>query len=149
LMDLTGIDAIAVANKMNKAVSTIYDRLSLLGLPTDIKELVSNRAITIKAALEVSKIGDEKRRNRLATKAEHLRFDELKSTITKMLEKQRKGRKKHEKRAASPLFKNIFKDLPLKRVYKDQVTFIFADKSQFITALKKVIQRYESENWEQ
>ena len=149
LMEVTGIDAQTVAKRMKKAVSTVYDRLSLLSLPTDIQTLVATRGITIKAALEVGKVGDMKRRSRLAAKAEHLKLEDLSSTVTKILEKQKVGRKKYEKRAAHPQFKEIFEGLPVKRVYKDQVTFVFSDESEFINALKKIIERYESENQDQ
>ncbi len=149
LMKVAGIDAQAVAKKMNKAVSTVYDRLALLSLPKDIQELVSSRKIGLKAALEVGKLSDDKRRTRLATKADRLTLDDLRTTVSKVLEKQKKGRKKYEKRAPHPMFKDIFEGLPVKRVYKDQVTFVFSDEAVFIDALRRVIERYDSENREQ
>ena len=116
--------------------------------PRDVQDLVGRRAITIKAALEIGKIDDAECRARLAAKSDQMKIEYLKSLVANVLEKPKMGRKKYEKRAAQRLFKEIFEGLPVKRVYKDQVTFVFTDESEFITALKKVIERHESENWE-
>jgi len=145
LMTLAGIDAQGVATRLNKAPSTVYERLSLLSLPADIQAMVAARQISIKSALEVGKIGNEKRRERLAMKADRLAPDELRSRVERAT--LRKPRKKYEKRAAHPSFKDIFTGLPVKRVYKDQVTFVFKDEDEFIAALRKIIERYDSENW--
>lgn len=66
-----------------------------------------------------------------------------------MIEKQKQGRKKYERRAAHSLFMELFAGLPVKRVYKDQVTFVFKEEDEFINALRKIIERYDSENREQ
>ncbi len=149
LMDVAKIDQQAVAKKMNKSAATVSERLGLLSLPKDLQDQVAARSLSIKAALEVGKVQNDKRRATLASKADRLTLDALKDTVKKIIEKQKLGRKKHEKRVAHPMFKEIFDGLPVKRVYKDQVTFVFKDEAQFIAALKKIIERYESENQEQ
>ena len=92
---------------------------------------------------------NDKRRASLLAKADRLSLDELRATVAKILAKQKSGRKKHEKRQADTWFKDIFTDLPVKRVYKDQVTFVFGSEDEFIAALKAILQRYESENREE
>jgi hypothetical protein len=54
-----------------------------------------------------------------------------------------------EKRTAHPFLKALFDGLPVKRVYKDQVTFFFKDEGDLVATLKKVIERHELENGEQ
>jgi len=149
LMDVAKIDQQAVAKKMNKSAATVSERLGLLSLPKDLQDQVADRKLSIKAALEVGKVQNDKRRATLAGKADRLTLDALKDTVKKILDKQKKGWKKHEKRAAHPMFKEIFEGLPVKRVYKDQVTFVFKDEDELIATLKKIIERYESENQEQ
>gem|GEM_PF-3078082 len=148
LMTLAGIDAQEVASRLNKAPSTVYERLSLLSLPADIQAMMAAKQISIKSALEVGKIGNDKRRIRLASRAERLTLDGLKKTVQSIVERQGKGRKKYEKRAVHPVFKEIFNGLPIKRVYKDQVTFVFKNEDEFIDTLRKIIERYDSENRE-
>ncbi len=149
LMKVAGIGQQAVASKMNKSPATVSERLALLSLPADIQERVAQRKLSIKAALEVGKVRDEKRRARLALRADRLTLDDLKETVRLILEKQKLGRKKYERRAPHPTFKEIFAGLPVKRVYKDQVTFVFKEEAQFIAALRTIIERYESENREE
>ena len=148
-MEVAGIDQKAVAARMNKSPATVRERLALLPLPDDIKALVAQRRLSIKAALEVGKVGNPKRRATLAKRADRLTLDALKDSVQKAIEKQKKGRKKHEKRTAHPQFKELFAGLPVKRVYKDQVTFVFKEEDEFIDALRKIIERYDSENREQ
>lgn len=144
LMEVAKIDQEAVARKMNKSTGTVSTRLSLLALPKDIKEMLNSGNISIRAALEVGRIGNDSLRTKIAAKADFLKFNELKSRVQKANEN--KPRKKHEKRVAHPSFKDIFEGLPVKRVYKDQVTFVFQEEEEFISALRKIIERYDLEN---
>jgi len=148
LMEVAGIDQKSVALKMNKATTTVSDRLALLSLPSDIQEMVVGKKLSIKAALEVGRLTDPKRRATLASKADKLTLEVLKDRVQKVLTKQKLGRKKYEKRTAHPMFKEIFEGLPVKRVYKDQVTFVFKDETEFINSLRRIIERYDSENRE-
>ena len=147
LMQVAGIDQKSVAQRVKKAESIISQRLSLLALPKDIFDLLAQGRISIRAALEVGRVSDGKRRERLASKADRLDFEDLQARVQRATEQKR--RKKYEKRAAHPAFKDIFAGLPAKRVYKDEVTFVFKDEDEFIAALRKIIKRYDSENWEQ
>jgi len=146
LMEIAKIDQEAVARKMNKSTGTVSTRLALLTLPADIKEMLNSGKISIRAALEVGRISNERRRTKIVAKADLLKFNELQSRVQKANEN--KPRKKHEKRVAHPSFKDIFKGLPVKRVYKDQVTFIFKDEEEFFTALRKILNRHDLENRE-
>jgi len=144
LMEVAGIDQKTVAQRLNKPTSTVNDRLALLSLPKDIRELLAKGKISIRAALEVGRIGNAKQRARLAVKAAHLDHEELKALVQRALEVKR--RKKYEKRAAHPDFKDYFEGLPVKRLYKDQVTFVYKDEDEFFTTLRKVLERYDFEN---
>lgn len=145
LMDVAGIDQKTVAQRIKKPTSTVNDRLALLSLPKDIQELLTQGNISIRAALEVGRVGNDGRREKLAAKADRLDPEELKARVQRATEK--KHRKKYEKHAAHPAFKEIFTGLPVKRVYKDQVTFVFKEEDEFIAALRKIIERYDSENF--
>jgi len=114
-------------------------------LPKDIQELLGPGKLSIRAAKEVGRVDNSRRRLKIAAKADDLKIDELKSRVQKAVENKR--RKKHEKREPHPFFKEIFNGLPVKRVYKDQVTFVFKEDDEFIAALRKIIERYDSENW--
>jgi len=149
LMDVAGIDQKAVAERMKKSQSTVSERLALLSLPKDTQTLVGQGRLSIKAALEIGKIANDKRRARFVARADRMTLDELKKTVQQAIEKQKKGRKRYEKRKAHPLFNELFAGLPVKRVYKDQVTFVFKEEEEFINALRKIIERYDSENREQ
>jgi len=148
LIELASIDQKELAKRLNKSPATISERLALLSLPEDVKAMVAHGQLSIKAALEVGKLGDAKRRSSLASRADRLTLDALKGSVQKAIEKQKQGRKKHEKHTAHPLFRELFSGLPVKRVYKDQVTFVFKEENDFIDALRKIIERYDSENRE-
>lgn len=146
LMEMTGIDQQTVAKRLNKSEGLVSKRLALLELPPDVQQAVSEGRLSIKAALEVGRIRDAKRRAKLALRADRLSFEELQKLIGKILDKQKAGRKPYEHRAPRPTFKHIFEGLPVQRVYKDRVTFVFKSEFEFIDALKAVIKRYEFEN---
>jgi len=118
LMDEMGMDQQTVAERMHKSPVTICERLALLSLPQDIQEQVTTKQLSVKAALELGKIADPKRRAKLAVKANRLDLEEIREIVHKILEKQKQGRKKHEKRTAHPRLKVLLADLPVKRVKK-------------------------------
>ncbi len=93
LMQVARIDQKAVAERMKKAPSTISERLALLSLPKDVQAQVAQRKLSIKAALEVGKVANDKRRARLTAKADRMALDELRQTVQQILEKARQGRK--------------------------------------------------------
>jgi len=145
LMKMTGITQQNIAQRVNKSEAVVSQRMQLLNLPKYIQEAVVEKKLGVQAALEIGRIEDENRRQSLFSRAHKLSIEELKATVQKALEKRRVGRKRYEKRSADPVFKDIFKDLPpVKRVYKDIVTFRVTDEAEFIRTLKTVIERWEA-----
>jgi len=88
-------------------------------LPQNIKELLVQGKILIRAALEVGRISNNNHReSRLAANIDRLTQEVLNSRSEKAILRQ--PRKRYEKWAAHPLFKELFAGLPVKRVYKDK-----------------------------
>ena len=81
---------------------------------------------------------------KIATRADHLELDDLKARVERAVVHRR--RKKRERRVAHPTFKNIFEGLTVKRVYKDQVTFVFKDEDEFFSTLRTILERHDLEN---
>lgn len=145
LMKMTGMTQQDVARRVNKSDAVISQRLALLDLPAYLQEAVISKKLGIYAALEIGRIQSDQRQHALFDRAHKMSLEEIKATVQKALDKRRVGRKRYEKRTADPAFKDIFKDLPpVKRVYKDIVTFRITDEFDFIRTLKTVIERWES-----
>jgi hypothetical protein len=66
MTDVFGYSVRQLAQKVGKDKGYIENRLRLTDAPADIKELVSLRKDTISHAYELMKIGDERKRRRLA-----------------------------------------------------------------------------------
>ena len=66
MTDTFGYSVRQLAQKVGKDKGYIENRLRLTGAPPDIRELVSLRKDTISHAYELMKIGDERKRRRLA-----------------------------------------------------------------------------------
>jgi len=143
-MEVAGIGQEALAQKMHKSIGTVNARLALLSLPQDIRDLLTQGKISIRAALEVGRVGNDRKRLKIAAKAEHLVHEELQARVQKAIEQ--KHRKQYERRAPHPTWKDLFVGLPVKRIYKDQVTFVFKDEEEFFAALRTLLERHDFEN---
>lgn len=144
LMELRKIDQKTLAFRVGKSPATVSERLSLLSLPEDVRSQVAQRKLSIKAAIEIGRISNPKRRKTLINKASDLSLDKLRARVDQILFKQIAGRKKYEGRSAYPQFRKLFEGLEgVKRLYKNQVTFTFSKEEDFIEILRTIIKRYD------
>lgn len=149
LMVLRKIDQKTLAFRLGKSQATVSERLSLLSLPEDVRSQVAKRKLSIKAALEIGRISNSKRRKILIDKAVNLTLDQVRARVEQILYKQKIGRKKYEKRSPRSGFRKLFEGLEgVKRVYKNQVTFTFNTEEDFIIIIRTILKRYDSENTE-
>lgn len=146
LIDLTSIDQRQAAELTNKSTGFVSERLALLKLPTEIGGLVAEAKLPIRKALEIGKLNKADSRQRLADRADRIGLDELKQLVTKKLHKELTGRKRREKSPLQRDFKEIIREMPNARIYRDRVSFSFRDEADLIDLVRKLLDELTSES---
>jgi ParB family transcriptional regulator, chromosome partitioning protein len=145
LMAVLSLTQEAVGQLINKSEGFISERLALIKLPKDLRERVSASLLPIRKALEIGKLGKEASQLKLANRAQSIEFNALQELVQKKLEKERVGRKRHEKKEMKDDFKEIVKELPGIRIYKDRISFTFKSEDDLINLLEQLIEELKGE----
>ena len=128
------------AAKIGKSSTFVNDRLLLLELPNDVKQALSEGRLSLKKAIELGKIANERMRARLLRKGNEGTLEEFKQLIEDELSKIKKGRKQYERSNILPELRDFSERAEGIRVFKDRLSIRFTSIQELLTTISKLME---------
>ncbi len=148
LIDLTGLTYREIASKLGKSATFVSDRVSLLEMPKDVKEAVIGGRLSLKKALELSKVPIERFRTKLLERGAEGDLEQFKQMIQDEYARRQRTRKPYEKMDLLPELRQFAKTNDAVRIFKNRISLRYDSQEklhQLLSELVALLQAYESE----
>lgn len=140
LIDQFGWTYREAAARIGKSATFVNDRLLLIDLYKDVREALVTGHISLKKAIELGKIPNERMRARLLKKGNEGTLDEFKELIEEEISRVKKGRKAYEKWDVLPELREFSEKTEGVRIYKDRLSIKFTSTSQLLDTIAKLME---------
>lgn len=145
LIESQKLDLRKVAELIGKSKSYVGERVDLLRLPEDVKNVVASGELSLKKAIELKKVGSEKLRAKLIERGGSGDLEEFKQLVNTVLDKSTQDRKPREIWDTLPELREFSQKAVGVRLYKDRISFKFTSHQDLRDLLSEVIELIKSD----
>lgn len=139
LIDQLGWTYREAAAKIGKSATFVNDRLLLNDLYKDVRQALIEGHISLKKAIELGKIPNERLRARLLKKGNEGTLDEFKQMIEEEISRVKRGRKSYEKSDILPELRDFSERTEGVRIFKDRISIKFSTTQELLETIGKLM----------